>query len=78
MDFNATETIARQHIEQLHHEAAVRRRLRGDTAARRSRRGVARSSRSARSVREAIGYRLVVLGWRLLDGSPLIADRPAS
>jgi hypothetical protein len=81
MDFNATETIARQHIEQLHHEAAVRRRLRGDTAARRSRHGVAcssRSARSVRSVREAIGYRLVVLGWRLLDGSPLVADRPAS
>lgn len=76
MDFNATETIARQRIEQLHHEAAVRRRLRGDRTARRSRHDVAGSARH--SAREALGYRLVVLGWRLLDGSPLVADRPTS
>jgi hypothetical protein len=76
MDFNATETIARQHIEQLRHEAAVRRRLRADGTAWRSRHGVGGSAR--RSAREALGYRLVVLGWRLLDGSPRVADRPAS
>jgi hypothetical protein len=71
MDFNATETIAKQHIDQLHHEAAVRRRLRGDKAARRSSQGVGGAAR------EALGYRLVVLGWRLLDNSPRVAERPA-
>jgi hypothetical protein len=71
MDFNATETIAKQHIEQLQHEAAVRRRLRGDKVARRSRPG------ARGTAREALGYRLVVLGWRLLDTSPRVAERPA-
>jgi hypothetical protein len=71
MDFNATETIAKQHIDQLHHEAAVRRRLRGDKAARHSGQGVGGAAR------EALGYRLVVIGWRLLDNSPRVAERPA-
>jgi hypothetical protein len=71
MDFIATESIARQHIEQLRQEAAVRRQLRGDKAARRPRPGVRDTAR------EALGYRLVVLGWRLLDSSPRVAERPA-
>jgi hypothetical protein len=81
MNVNATESIARQHIQDLHDEAAARRRLRGDRAARRTRQGVggpARTARTARTAREVIGYRLVVLGWRLLDGSPRVAGRTAS
>jgi hypothetical protein len=72
MNVNATESIARQHIQELHDEAETRRRLRGDRSARRTRQGLAGSAR------EAIGYRLVVLGWRLLDGSPRVAGRIAS
>jgi hypothetical protein len=71
MDFNATESIARQRIAQLHQEAAVRRQLRGDQLRRRHRPGV------REGVREALGYRLVVLGWRLLDASPRVAERHA-
>jgi hypothetical protein len=78
MNVNATESIARQHIQDLHDEAAARRRLRGDRVARRTRQGAGGSARTARTAREAIGYRLVVLGWRLLDGSPRVAGRTAS
>ncbi len=75
MNINATESIARQHIQDLRNEAAARRLLRGDRVARGNQRGVPASARSAR---EAIGYRLVVIGWRLLDGSPRVAGRTAS
>lgn len=78
MNVNATESIARQHIQDLHDEAAAHRRLRGDRVARRTRQGVGGTARTTRTAREAIGYRLVVLGWRLLDGSSRVAGRTAS
>jgi hypothetical protein len=70
MHFSANQSIAQQHIDQLHHEAAQRRLARSG-----QRRGRAQSGRNA--LRQVIGYRLVVLGWRLLDTSPRLAERPA-
>jgi hypothetical protein len=70
MHFSANQSIAQQHIDQLHHEADQRRLARGGR-----RRGRARSGGNA--LRQVIGYRLVVLGWRLLDTSPRLAERPA-
>ncbi len=71
MHFSANESIARQRIADLHAEAETRRRLRGDGRGRRCGRGV------RDDVREALGYRLVVLGWRLLDTNPRVVHRPA-
>lgn len=70
MHFSANHSIAQQHIDQLHREADQRRLARSG-----QRHGRARSGRNA--LRQVIGYRLVVLGWRLLDTSPRLADRPA-
>jgi hypothetical protein len=67
---SANESIARQHIADLHAEAEKRRRIR-------SRPTHARRRAVRRDVRQALGYRLVVLGWRLLDTSPRLAHRPA-
>jgi hypothetical protein len=69
MFYNANESIARQHIADLHAEAEKRRRMR-------SRPTRARRRDVRRHVREALGYRLVVLGWRLLDTNRRAA-RPA-
>jgi hypothetical protein len=60
MHFSASESIARQHIAELRAEAEHRRRCR-------TRRPRPRRRHLRRDVREALGYRLVVLGWRLLD-----------
>ena len=72
MNFIANESIARQRIADLHSEAETRRRLRGDRRRRSRGRGV------RDDVREALGYRLVVLGWRLLDTNPRVAHRAAT
>ena len=71
MHFSANESIARQRIADLHSEAETRRRLRG------GRRGRPRGRGVRHDLREALGYRLVVLGWRLLDTNPRLAHRPA-
>jgi hypothetical protein len=73
MHFSANESIARQHIAELEAEAEKRRLVRSGRSHRRRRRG-----RRAGGVREALGYRLVVLGWRLLDTKPRLAHRPAT
>jgi hypothetical protein len=70
MHFSANQSLAQQHIDQLHHDAGQRRLARSGQRRRR-----AQSGRSA--LRQVIGYRLVVLGWRLLDTSPRLAERPA-
>jgi hypothetical protein len=70
MFYNANESIARQHIADLHAEAEKRRRMRSRPTTHARRRDV------RRHVRKALGYRLVVLGWRLLDTNPRAA-RPA-
>ena len=70
MHFSANESIARQHIAEL--EAEKRRLVRSGRSHRRRRRAV------RAGVREALGYRLVVLGWRLLDTKPRLAHRPAT
>jgi hypothetical protein len=67
MHFSANQSIARQHIDELH-DNANRYRL---ARRRPSRRSWARAQRDA--LREVIGYRLVILGWRLLDTSPRLA-----
>jgi hypothetical protein len=67
MFFSANESIARQHIADLHAEAEARRRLRSRPVHTRRRWDV------RDGIREALGYRLVVLGWRLLD-----TNRPGS
>jgi hypothetical protein len=64
---SANHSIAQQHIDELHDDAD-RRRLASQRPSRRSR---VRAQRDA--LREVIGYRLVVLGWRLLDTSPRLA-----
>jgi hypothetical protein len=71
MHFSANESIARQRIADLHAEAETRRRLR-PVGIRPHRRPDVRDG-----IREALGYRLVVLGWRLLDTSPGLAHRQA-
>jgi hypothetical protein len=71
MHFSANQSIAQQHIDQLHHEAHQRRLARGRP---RDRKAV---PAARKALREAVGYRLVVLGWRLLDTSPRLAQRPA-
>jgi hypothetical protein len=71
MHFSANESIARQRIADLYAEAETRRRLRSRPV-RPHRRWDVRDS-----VREALGYRLVVLGWRLLDTNPRLAHRHA-
>ncbi|HZD72769.1 MAG TPA: hypothetical protein VE776_02570 [Actinomycetota bacterium] len=70
MHFSANESIARQHIAELRAQAEHRRRLRA--------RQLSPRRRLRRDVREALGYRLVVLGWRLLDTNPHLAHRPAT
>jgi hypothetical protein len=72
MHFSANESIARQHIAELEAEAEKRRLVRSGRSHRRRRRAV------RAGVREALGYRLVVLGWRLLDTKPRLAHRPAT
>jgi hypothetical protein len=69
MNFIADQSIAQQHIDQLRHEADQRRR---------ARRGRRRRNTAAgrNALRQVIGYRLVVLGWRLLDANPRLAQRP--
>ena len=72
MHFSANESIARQRIADLYAEAEARRQIR-------SSRSHPRRRRTARDgVGEALGYRLVVLGWRLLDTNPRLAQRPAA
>lgn len=66
---SANESIARQHIADLYAEAERRRRIRSRPRHARRRRAV------ARDLREALGYRLVVIGWRLLDTNPRLAVR---
>jgi len=61
MHYSANESIARQHIADLHAEAETRRRTASRRARPRRRRGV------RDDLREALGYQLIVLGWRLLD-----------
>jgi hypothetical protein len=71
MHFSANESIARQRIADLHAEAERRRCIRARPVVRRRRLQV------RGGVREALGYRLVVLGWRLLDTNPRrLAHRP--
>jgi hypothetical protein len=72
MDFYATESIARQRMADLRAEAETRRLLRAGASRARRRRQVRRVAR------EALGYRLVVIGWRLLDTNPRLAHRPAA
>jgi hypothetical protein len=72
MHFSANESIARQHIAALHAEAERRRLSRSAAAPARRRR-----RRLRRDLRQALGYRLVVLGWRLLDTNPRLAHRAA-
>jgi hypothetical protein len=71
MHFSANESIARQRIADLHAEAETRRRLRS-AGIRLRRRPDVRDG-----IREALGYRLVVLGWRLLDTNRGLAHRQA-
>jgi hypothetical protein len=67
MYFTANQSIAQQHIDDLHDDAN-RHRLARRRPNRRSR---VQAQRDA--LREVIGYRLVILGWRLLDTSPRLA-----
>jgi hypothetical protein len=69
MHFSANESIVQQRIAELHADAEVRRRVRARPV-------VERPGKQVRGVREALGYRLVVLGWRLLDTNPRLAHRP--
>ena len=71
MYFNGDEAIAQQRIAGLRADAETRRRLRARPVRPRHRRD------SMDRVREALGYRLVVLGWRLLDANPGLARRQA-
>lgn len=72
MHFSANESIARQRIADLYAEAEMRRRMRAHRAGPRHLRGV------HGAVREALGYRLIVLGWRLLDTNPRLAHPPGT
>jgi hypothetical protein len=72
MHFSANESIARQRIADLYAEAEMRRRIRAHPVGPRHLRGV------HAAVREALGYRLIVLGWRLLDSNPRLAHPPGT
>ena len=72
MHYIANESIARQRMADLRAEAETRRLIRARQVHNRRRWDV------RDTVREALGYRLVVLGWRLLDTHPRLAHRPAA
>jgi hypothetical protein len=72
MHFSANESIAHQRIADLHAEAEARRLRRARPVSPRHRWDV------RDGLREALGYRLVVIGWRLLDTNPRLAHRPAA
>jgi hypothetical protein len=79
MHFSANESIARQRIADLYAEAEMRRRIRAHPVGPRHLPVGPRHLRGVHAaVREALGYRLIVLGWRLLDTNPRLAHPPGT